>query len=144
MSLRFKDRTDAGRYLAQYPKIKALADQNPIVLALPRGGVPVAFEYFPLIHHYRIAKALNAPLDALIVRKLGIPYQPEVAFGAISIDGVKVLNSDFIHRIRLSDKEMNAVIAKESMELERRNSLYRGNRPFPNLKDRIVLVTNYY
>lgn len=74
------------------------------------------------------------------MRKLGVPYQPEVAFGAISLMGVKVLNEDFIRRIGLSDSEMASVIAKESKELERRNSSYRGNRPFPNLKDRIVLV----
>lgn len=88
----------------------------------------------------RVAKSLNAPLDVLIVRKLGLPYQPEVAFGAISLMGVKVLNDDFISQIALSESDMAPVCAKESKELERRNSLYRGDRPFPNLEDRIVLV----
>jgi predicted phosphoribosyltransferase len=117
--------------LSQLPSVQKLRESAPIVLGLPRGGVPIAFE---------IAKALHSDLDVMIVRKLGIPYSPEVAFGAISLGNVKVLNSSLIREIRLSDADMNTVIKRETAELERRNALYRGGKDFPSLEGKIVLV----
>lgn len=129
----FFDRIEAGQKLA-----KALArykDQNPVVLALPRGGVPVAAE---------IASALAAPLDLLLVRKIGVPYQPELAMGAV-VDGkepVTVRNDDVIALAGISDQEFASVRDGELAEIERRRALYLGDRPHPPVEDHTVIVVD--
>ncbi|MGZ5095377.1 MAG: phosphoribosyltransferase [Burkholderiales bacterium] len=126
----FKDRTHAGRVLAE--KLKHYRD-NPdvVVLALPRGGVPVAFE---------VAQALHAPLDVFIVRKLGVPGHEEYAMGAIATGGVRVLNPDLAGMIPSS--AIDAVGAREQQELERRERLYRGDRPPLQIEGRIVILVD--
>ncbi|BCL34564.1 phosphoribosyltransferase [Nostoc sp. MS1] len=128
----FKDRTAAGQILA-----KKLADYanrpHVLVLALPRGGVPVGFE---------VAKALNAPLDVLIVRKLGVPKNEELAMGAIASGDVRILNQGIINQIQISDEVIAKVTAQEQRELERRERMYRGDRPFPDLKEKIVILVD--
>ncbi len=115
----FVDRYDAGRRLGAM-----LADQfdgaDTIVLGLPRGGVPVAHE---------VAKALHAPLDVFVVRKIGLPWHPELAIGAIASGGVRVLDHEAIRAYRVSQAELEAVIEREEAELERRERAYRGNEP---------------
>jgi predicted phosphoribosyltransferase len=129
----FSDRTDAGQQLA-----KALAryrQDKPVVLALPRGGVPVAAE---------IATALGAPLDLVLVRKIGVPYQPELAAGAV-VDGgspVVVRNEDIIRLAGVSEADFAAIRDRELAEIERRRKLYRGDRAHPALKDRTVIVVD--
>jgi Predicted phosphoribosyltransferases len=129
----FIDRTDAGRKLA-----KALApykDQRPVVLALPRGGVPVAAE---------VATALDAPLDLILVRKIGVPFQPELAMGAV-VDGVEpviVRNEDVISLTGVSEQEFNATCDQQLAEIERRRKLYLGDRPHPQIAGRIVIVVD--
>jgi putative phosphoribosyl transferase len=126
----FKDRKHAGRVLARdLRQYSGRADV--IVLALPRGGVPVAFE---------VARALNAPLDIFAVRKLGVPGQPELAFGAIASGGTMVLNEDLVKALGLSDSTMNAIAEQERVELERRESLYRGARPRLNVRSKTVII----
>ena len=116
---RFKDRREAGQLLAQ--KLSNYAnDPNLIVVALARGGVPVGFE---------VAKALNAPLDILVVRKLGMPRDTEVAMGAIANDETRVLDDEFIALLRISDDVIEAVTAKEKQELKRREIAYRSEAP---------------
>jgi predicted phosphoribosyltransferase len=129
----FMDRIDAGRQLA-----KALArykNEKPVVLALPRGGVPVGAE---------IADALGAPLDLLLVRKIGVPFQPELAMGAV-IDGVKpvtVRNEDVITNTRITEEEFAEARDRELAEIDRRRKLYLGNRPHPELSGRTVIVVD--
>lgn len=128
----FKDRTEAGQRLAV--KLAAYADrQNVLVLGLPRGGVPVAFE---------VANALKAPLDVFLVRKLGVPSQEELAMGAIASGGVRVLNQEIIEGLRLTEATIDRVAQKEQQELERRERLYRDNRPVPALQGRTVIVVD--
>ena len=128
----FEDRRDAGRRLLAAVREQQLDD--PIVLALPRGGVPVAAE---------IARGIDAPLDVLVVRKLGVPWQPELAFGAIASGGVHVLNDDMVDRVPgLESDAIEAVVARETLELERRERAYRGARPFPDLADRTVVIVD--
>ncbi|GAA6616110.1 phosphoribosyltransferase [Scytonema sp. NUACC26] len=130
--MRFKDRTQAGQLLAK--ELAAYADRPDIVvLGLPRGGVPVAFE---------IAKTLNAPLDIFVVRKLGVPDQRELAMGAIASGGVRVLNEDIVRSLHITEAEIDQVATKEQHELERREHLYRGDRPFPKLQDRTVILVD--
>jgi predicted phosphoribosyltransferase len=129
----FSDRTDAGRQLA-----KALASykhDKPVVLALPRGGVPVAAE---------IAEALNAPLDLVLVRKIGVPDQPELAAGAV-VDGaapIVVRNESVIRLVGVSDADFAAVRDRELAVIERRRRLYLGDRPHPQLEGRTVIVVD--
>jgi putative phosphoribosyl transferase len=132
MKALFPDRTAAGLQLAAQLKVYA---QRPdvIVLGLPRGGVPVAFE---------IAKALQVPLDICLVRKLGVPHQPELAMGAIASDGIRVLNFDLIASLGISSKTIDAVAAREIKELQRRDRAYRGDRPSPDLKGKTVIVVD--
>ncbi|MCB0946468.1 MAG: phosphoribosyltransferase, partial [Mycobacterium sp.] len=113
----FADRADAGRRLAG--ALKAYRDRDVLVLGLPRGGVPVAFE---------VAAALDAPLDVLVVRKLGVPHQPELAFGAIGEDGVRVLNDEALLHVLLTDAEMAAVETAQRAELQRRVERDRAGR----------------
>lgn len=129
----FVDRTDAGRKLA-----KALASykgQKPIVMALPRGGVPVAA---------KIAEALNAPLDLILVRKIGVPFQPELAMGAV-VDGaapLTVRNEEVITLADISEQEFAAARDRELAEIERRRKLYLGDRPHPELAAHTVIVVD--
>jgi putative phosphoribosyl transferase len=128
----FKDRTEAGRFLAE--KLKGYAKREDVlVLALPRGGVPIGFE---------IARALNAPLDVYIVRKLGVPWQPELAMGAIATGRVLVLNDDVVRHLHISDELINRVTAQEEKELERREHLYRGDGPAPEVRGRTVILVD--
>ncbi|HUS36466.1 MAG TPA: phosphoribosyltransferase, partial [Verrucomicrobiae bacterium] len=116
---RFHDRREAGRVLAEGLREFA-QDRNALVLALPRGGVPVAYE---------IARALNLPLDVFIVRKLGVPGYEELAMGAIASGGVRVLNEDVVERVGVSDHQIEQAAAREREEIERRELEYRGDLP---------------
>jgi putative phosphoribosyl transferase len=126
----FKDRRDAGRTLAQ--KLTPYAGQpDLLILALPRGGVPVAYE---------VARALNAPLDIFLVRKLGLPGREELAIGAIATGGVRVLNRDIIRTLSIPDEVINFVARREIQELQRREQLYRGDRPALEVRDRTIII----
>lgn len=126
------DRPEAGRLLAD--QLMQYANQKDvIVLALPRGGVPVAFE---------ISKALKAPLDVFLVRKLGVPDQPELAMGAIAMGGTKVFNESIVNSLALSPSIIESVIEAETHELQRRNEVYRQNRPIPDLKNKTVILVD--
>jgi len=114
----FRDRVDAGRRLAEL--LRPLQDQEVVVSGLPRGGVPVAAE---------VAAALDKPLDVVVVRKLGVPMQPELGMGAIGEEGVIVLNEQLIAEIRLTGDQVRRVAESERQELERRVQAYRGDRP---------------
>ncbi|MFB2979332.1 phosphoribosyltransferase [Microseira sp. BLCC-F43] len=128
---RFRNRTEAGQLLAK--KLTAYGNRTDVlVLGLPRGGVPVAYE---------IAVALNLPLDICLVRKLGAPGNKELAMGAIGMGGVMVLNQDVVESLHVSTQAIARVVALEEKELERRDRAYRGERPFPDLQGlAIVLV----
>jgi len=126
------NRTIAGKELAlTLQKYQDL--DNTIVLALPRGGVPVAFE---------IAQELNAPLDLMLVRKLGTPHYPELAIGAIAPGGIRVLNPQVIYSYDISEAQIEEVEKAERQELERRAVAYRGKRPYPDLGDKIVILVD--
>jgi len=128
--MRYQDRIEAGRLLAErLAKYKNRPDV--VILALPRGGVPVGFE---------VAQALNAPLDVFVVRKLGVPGQEELAMGAIASGGVLVLNEEVVQMLRIPDALIEATVAKEVEELERRERLYRGDRPRLDARDRVAIL----
>lgn len=128
----YYNRKHAGVVLAQ--ELIEYKNQHAIILGLPRGGVPVAFE---------IAQALNGSLDVLVVRKLGVPYHRELAVGAIANSGaVKVFNEEIIRNLALSQAAINKVIAVETQELIRRENFYRNNRPFPSLEAKIVILVD--
>src|SRR6202158_1132136 len=128
----FHDRTEAGRLLAQ--KRAAYANRpDVVVLALPRGGVPVAFE---------VAKALGAPLDVFLVRKLGVPGHAELAMGAIAAGGVEVLSNDLIRDLGIPASLVQQVAVRERMELDRRDTLFRGGRPAPVVHGRTVILVD--
>jgi predicted phosphoribosyltransferase len=130
--LRFHDRTEAGRWLAQ--KLRAYASRHDvIVLGLPRGGVPVASQ---------IAAFLRAPLDILLVRKLGFPGHEELAMGAIASGGVRVFNDDVLDQLTDRAAALHSAIARESAEIERRERLYRGTRPPLDLRGRTVILVD--
>jgi predicted phosphoribosyltransferase len=132
VSARFSDRRAAGRFLAQ--KLAAYANRpDVIVLALPRGGVPVAYE---------VAAALHAPLDVFLVRKLGVPGHEEYAMGAIASGGVRVLNEEVVQALGIPDFRIEAAAAREQQELERRERAYRGNRPPPDVRGRTVILVD--
>jgi putative phosphoribosyl transferase len=129
----FIDRTDAGRKLAK--ALTRYKDRQPVVLALPRGGVPVAAE---------VATALDAPLDLILVRKIGVPFQPELAMGAV-VDGAEpviVCNEEVIRSCGVSETEFNAIRDEQLAEIERRRKLYLGDRPHPKLTGRTVIVVD--
>jgi predicted phosphoribosyltransferase len=128
---RFPDRRAAGRELAV--ALQRYRGQDVVVLGLPRGGVPVAFE---------VAEALGAPLDVLVVRKLGVPNQPELGFGAIGEEGVRLLNQRVLSHVRVSDKDIAAVEAAERAELQRRVERYRGDRDRIPVVGRTVLIVD--
>jgi putative phosphoribosyl transferase len=130
--MRFLNRSDAGRQLAR--KLSGFAHRSDvIVLALPRGGVPVAAE---------VARELSAPLDVFLVRKLGVPGHSELAMGAIASGGVRVLSDDLIDQLGIPSAAVEQVATREGLELERRDRLYRGDRPLPALRDRIVILVD--
>ncbi len=126
----FKDRRDAGRKLAERLSEHA-DDPNLLVLALPRGGVPVAYE---------VAQALGAELDIFLVRKLGVPGHEELAMGAIATGGVRVLNDSVVNALNIPDKVIDAVAEREQAELERRARAYRGERPRAQIEGRTVII----
>jgi putative phosphoribosyl transferase len=126
----FRDRVDAGRELAE--RLRSYAHRaDVLVLALPRGGVPVAFP---------VAEALHAPLDVFLVRKLGVPGHEELAMGAIATGGVRVLNQDVIDGLGIPERMIETVAAREREELERRERLYRDGRPAPMVSGRTVIL----
>ena len=128
----FRDRRDAGRHLAA--RLSHYAGRRDLlVLALPRGGVPVA---------YGVARALPVPLDVFLVRKLGVPGHEELAMGAIASGGVRVLNRDVVEGLNIPEHVVEAVTAREAQELERRERLYRGDRPFPAVAGGSVILVD--
>jgi putative phosphoribosyl transferase len=132
MNSRFQDRTEAGQRLAT--RLAAYANfSNLLVLGLPRGGVPVAYE---------IATALHAPLDVWLVRKLGVPGQEELAMGAIALGGVMILNQEIIQALNIPQDAIQRVAEAEQQELERRDRAYRGNRPLPQVQDHTVILVD--
>jgi len=129
--MRFADRADAGRRLAQ--RLAYLRGQDVVVLGLPRGGVPVAFE---------VAEALGAPLDVIVVRKLGVPFQPELAMGAIGEDGVRVINEGVVSLVGVRLEELAIIENRERRELESRALRFRGGRPRISVKGRTVVIVD--
>lgn len=128
----FRNRREAGRFLAR--RLSEYAGQKEgIVLALPRGGVPVGYE---------IALALDLPLDVFVVRKLGAPIHQELAMGAIASGGITVFNDDVIRRLGITPGMVEAAIREQGEELRRRERLYRGDRPWPPLEDKTVLLVD--
>lgn len=128
----FNDRTDAGKRLARELS-EYSGREDVIVLALPRGGVPVAFE---------VAKELGGKLDVFIVRKLGVPGYEELAMGAIAAGNIRVLNEDVVRSLRIPADAINSVAAAELKELERREQLYRKDRPRPDVEGKIVILVD--
>ena len=126
----FVDRHDAGRVLASRLARYAGRD-DVVVLGLPRGGVPVAYE---------VAQALGAPMDLFLVRKLGTPGHRELAMGAIASGGIRVLNDEVVRWYRIPELEIERVVREEEQELDRRERAYREGRPAPNLENRIVIL----
>src|SRR5947209_5918371 len=130
--MRFRDRTEAGELLAK--ELSAYANQQDVlVLALPRGGVPVAAQ---------VADRLNLPLDVFVVRKLGLPGHAELAMGAIASGGVRVLNSEVLHALRVPPDVIEQVAENEGRELERREMEYREGRPPPDVQGRTVILVD--
>jgi putative phosphoribosyl transferase len=130
--VRFHDRHEAGQLLArQLARYKGRPDV--VVLALPRGGVPVGYE---------VARELNAVLDVFVVRKLGVPWQPELAMGAIAGDSVQVLNGDVVTAYNIPPHVIRTVAEREERELKRQQLHYRGDRPFPGLAGKIVILVD--
>jgi predicted phosphoribosyltransferase len=130
--MRFRDRTEAGRVLAE--GLSSYAGRpDVVVLALPRGGVPVAFG---------VARALHAPLDVFVVRKLGVPGHEELALGAIASGGTRVLNDDVVRVLQISGETIDAVTRAEEQELQRRERAYRGDRPPLDVRGRTVILVD--
>jgi predicted phosphoribosyltransferase len=130
--LPYQNRSEAGRLLAEeLAHYKSKADV--VVLGLTRGGVPVAAE---------VARALHAPLDVVVVRKLGVPFQPELAMGAIAGDDTQVLDKQLVHALDLTNRDVEAAITRERAELQRRERLYRGGRPVLDLKERTAILVD--
>jgi predicted phosphoribosyltransferase len=132
MERAFPNRTEAGRLLAK-KLVKYAGRDDVIVLGLPRGGVPVAFE---------VARRLGAPLDVFIVRKLGVPGFEELAVGAIASGGVRVLNEDVMRALPNADELIESVTERETVELDRREQTYRNGRAAPELRDRVVILVD--
>jgi putative phosphoribosyl transferase len=129
----FSDRVDAGRHLAQVVRAAGLGGDGTVVLGLPRGGVPVAAE---------VGVALGAPLDVIVVRKLGVPFQPELAMGAIGEDGIRVENEEALGSSAVSAVEFEAIEQRERGELDRRASRYREGRPRLDLEGRCAVIVD--
>ena len=129
---RFSNRREAGRMLAE--RLEGFrGSTHAVILALPRGGVPVGYE---------IARALDLPLDVEVVRKLGVPGQEELAFGAIAPDGVTVYNQRLVEQLGLSSAAIDNVVNAETQELRRREAAYRGGRPAPDLRGKTVILVD--
>ena len=133
MPERFADRSDAGHQLARALAPRFGGRGDLIVLGLPRGGVPVAFE---------IANALDAPLDVFIVRKIGLPGHEEFGIGAIASGGVRVVDEQVLRSYGIDDETLERITSRERQELERRERRYRDDRPFPDLRDRTVILVD--
>ncbi len=129
----FRARSQAGRLLAQKLKADYANKPDVLVLGLPRGGVPVAYE---------VAKVLHAPLDISIVRKLGEPGAKEVAIGAIGTGGIMLLDRDIVEELKIDEKTLKQIIVRESQELERREKVYRGSRHLPDLSERTIILVD--
>jgi len=129
--MRFKDRTYAGRQLAEL--LSTYKNHNPYIFALPRGGVPVGYE---------IAKKLDAPLDIVVVRKLGVPFNPELGFGAIAPGEIVITNDELISAFDISDKEIEYIKAKEKAEMDRRIKMYRGDNIMPDLTSKTAILVD--
>lgn len=129
---KYRDRYHAGKIVASHME-NYLNKKNTLVLALPRGGVPVAYE---------IASQLHLPLDLFIVRKLGVPGHPELALGALAMGGVIVFNQDILNRLNITKDEISAIQHKEAIELERRMKAYRGNRPYPEIQGKTIILVD--
>jgi putative phosphoribosyl transferase len=128
--MRFRDRSEAGRLLAE--QLSSYANRaDVLVLALPRGGVPVAFE---------VARHLQAPLDVWLVRKLGAPGIPELAIGAIASGGVETISTEAARRLAITHEQLEAITARERQELERREAAYRGSRPLIDVRGKTVIL----
>src|SRR5215217_1176944 len=128
---RFKDREDAGRQLAQ--RLDRHRNEDPIVLALPRGGVPVGYE---------ISHILRAPLDVFIARKLGAPERPELGIGAVAQGGVRILNTRTVRALGITKEYIESVTERETAEIGRRLRLLRGARPEPEVRERTVILVD--
>jgi len=132
MTMQFRNRAEAGQLLAK--RLAKYANRSDVrVLALPRGGVPVGYE---------VAQALNAPLDVLVVRKLGVPGHEELAMGAIASGGVRVLNGSVVEGLNIPDDVIDAIAARELDELERRERAYRDDRPAPSVQGRTIILVD--
>ena len=132
MTVKFRDRIDAGRELASH--LGRYADRaDVLVLGLPRGGVPVAFE---------VARALSAPLDVFVVRKLGLPHHEELAMGAIAMGGARVLDRALMEQFGVSEAEVEQITRQEEAELDRRQKQYRGDRPLPEIAGHTVILVD--
>ena len=129
---RFRDRSEAGRRLAELLAQYA-GRPDVLVLALPRGGVPVGFE---------VARALGAPLDVFVVRKLGVPGHEELAFGAVATGDARVLNAEVVRRIGIDDETIESLSAEARREVERRERLYRGDRPPPDVREKTAILVD--
>jgi putative phosphoribosyl transferase len=129
----FASRTEAGRQLAACAKLAALPAGQVIVLGLPRGGVPVAFQ---------IAAAISAPLDVIVVRKLGVPFEPELGMGAIGEAGARVISDDVISHARVTERQLATVEARERAELDRQARQFRGSRPPLPLDGKIAVIVD--
>ena len=127
----FEDREDAGRRLAE--RLRHYADENPVVFALPRGGVPVGFE---------VSRSLNAPLEVIVARKLGAPGQPEFGIGAVALGSVRVLNERAVQALGIPDDYLDRIAEKETAEAERRLRLFRGDLPYPDLSGRTAILVD--
>ncbi len=131
MATRYENRVEAGQQLAE--SLQHLAARDPLVLALPRGGVPVAFQ---------VAQVLNAELDVLLVRKLGVPGHEELAFGAIATGGARVMNDEVVAHADLTEAAIERVVQREREELQRREQAYRDDRAAPEFTERHVIVVD--
>ncbi len=129
----FRDRLEAGRLLAKKLKIDYANKPDVLVLGLPRGGVPVA---------YKVASVLHAPLDICVVRKLGEPGYKEVAMGAIGTGGIMLLERDVVEELKIDEKTLKHILVREWQELERREKVYRGSRPLPDLSERTIILVD--
>lgn len=128
----FLDRRDAGRRLAKSLATRGITD-HLLILGLPRGGVPVAYE---------VARELKAPLDIWLVRKLGVPGHEELAMGALASGGARIMNEDVVRSMGVRPEQIDEVVAKEYKELKRREKEYRGDRPLPEITNRVVIVVD--
>jgi predicted phosphoribosyltransferase len=128
----FDDRADAGRQLAARLRQENLSG-DIIVLGLPRGGLPVAVE---------VARALDAPVDILLVRKVGAPFNPELAVGSVAMGGIIVHNRWVLDQLGLDDEDLKPIVERERQELERRERVYRGDRPWPKLEGKTVVLVD--